>query len=228
MAAHGPRTVAAILVAGGSGTRLGADVPKAFVCVAGRTLLEHAVERFAAHAAVRDVVVVAPAALLARAGELIPAATVVAGGATRQASVRCGLAALAADVELVLVHDAARAFVPVAVISRVVDALNEGAEAVVPTLPIADTVRSLDAAGGLGGTVDRRQLVAVQTPQGFVRALLDRAHTQAGSDDASDDASLVEAIGGTVSAVAGDDAAFKITRPLDLALAELVAARGPR
>ncbi|MEO6886333.1 MAG: 2-C-methyl-D-erythritol 4-phosphate cytidylyltransferase, partial [Jatrophihabitantaceae bacterium] len=96
MAADDVRIVAAILVAGGSGSRLGADVPKAFVRVGGRTLLEHAAERFVALEAVRDVVVVAPAALVERAGELVPEAKVVAGGSTRQSSVGCGLAVLAA------------------------------------------------------------------------------------------------------------------------------------
>ncbi|MEO6886578.1 MAG: 2-C-methyl-D-erythritol 4-phosphate cytidylyltransferase, partial [Jatrophihabitantaceae bacterium] len=132
-------------------------------------------------------------------------------------------------VDLVLVHDVARAFVQVQVISRVIDALRGGADAVVPTLAVADTVRAVDPVSGLlGQTVDRAGLVVVQTPQGFDRRLLVRAHAQASTDQASDDASLIEAIGATVSAVAGDEDAFKITRPLDLALAELVAAKGVR
>lgn len=221
MAVHGPATVAAILVAAGSGTRLGADVPKAFVPVAGCTLLEHAVARFAAHPRVRDVVVVAPASELDRAAALVPAAVVVAGGETRQQSVSCGLAALAEDVEAVLVHDVARAFVPAEVIDRVIDALAT-AEAAIPVLPVTDTIRRTDASGELHETVDRSTLAAVQTPQGFSRAALIAAHEGA-PPTATDDAVLIEARGGRVAGVAGDALAFKITYPLDLLLAEAVA-----
>jgi 2-C-methyl-D-erythritol 4-phosphate cytidylyltransferase len=226
MAAANHMIVAAILVAAGSGDRLGADVPKAFVIVAGGTLLEHATSRFAAHPRVRDVVVAAPAALTASAAELVPQAKVVPGGRTRQESVARGLAALADDVDVVLVHDVARAFVPAKVIDRVLDALAAGADAVVPTVQVTDTVRSVEAeTGDLGPTVDRTTLMAVQTPQGFSRATLVAAHAAADSD-ATDDASLVEAMGGHVIAVRGAEEAFKVTVPLDLALAEAVAGRG--
>jgi 2-C-methyl-D-erythritol 4-phosphate cytidylyltransferase len=221
MAVHGPATVAAILVAAGSGTRLGAAIPKAFVAVAGRTLLEHAVARFAAHPRVRDVVVVAPPSELARAAALVPGVTVVAGGETRQQSVSRGLAALAADVDGVLVHDVARAFVPAPVIDRVIDALS-AAEAAIPVLPVTDTIRRTDATGELHETVDRTTLAAVQTPQGFSRAALVAAHEGA-PVSATDDAVLIEARGGRVVGVPGDDLAFKITYPLDLLLAEAVA-----
>lgn len=222
--------VAAILVAAGSGERLGAGVPKAFVEVAGQTLLEHAVARLVSHPAVRDLVVVAPAALAESALELVTEAAaacildpvVVPGGRTRQQSVARGLAALAADVEFVLVHDVARAFLPHGVVGRVVRALREGADAVVPTLAITDTLRAITN-GELGPTVDRAGLVAVQTPQGFRRTVLDAAHEAAGGTDATDDASLVEAAGVTVVAVPGAPEAFKVTVPLDLRLAELVA-----
>lgn len=223
MAVHGPATVAAILVAAGSGTRLGADVPKAFVPVAGRTLLEHAAGRFCAHPRVRDVVVVAPASDLDRAAALVPGAVVVAGGETRQQSVSCGLAALAEDVEAVLVHDVARAFVPAAVIDRVIDALVT-AEAAIPVVPVTDTIRRTDASGELHETVDRSTLVAVQTPQGFSRSALVAAHEGA-PPSATDDAVLVEARGGRVAGVPGDALAFKITYPVDLLLAEAVAVR---
>jgi 2-C-methyl-D-erythritol 4-phosphate cytidylyltransferase len=224
MAAHDRMIVAAVLVAAGDGVRLGADVPKALVEIAGRTLLEHAVDRFMTHPAVRDVVVAAPATALDRAGSLLPGATVVAGGADRQSSVSCGLAAVADDVELVLVHDVARAFVPAEVITRVVDALSGGADAVVPAVPVSDTIRSVDAeTGDLGGIVDRAQLTAMQTPQGFRRDVLVRAHAAGAGRRATDDAALVEALGVRVRAVAGDERAFKITHPLDLALAEVVA-----
>ena len=224
--------VAAVLVAGGSGSRLGADVPKAFVEVDDRTLLEHAAERFVEHSAVRDVVVVVPAELIGLAEELLAEAfeedgavpAVVAGGATRQESVARGLAALAEDVDTVLVHDVARAFVPPPVIGRVLAALASGAAAVVPTVPVADTVRSVDG-GALGAVVDRARLAAVQTPQGFARQVLLAAHAASGDFGATDDASLVEAVGVPVVAVPGAAEAFKVTVPLDLALAGLVADR---
>lgn len=217
--------VAAVLVAAGSGDRLGADGPKAFVPVAGRSLLEHAAGRFAAHAGVRDLVIVAPAAQTTVAAGLVPHAVVVPGGRTRQESVARGLAALAGDVDTVLVHDVARAFVPAAVIGRVLAALAAGASAVVPTVPVRDTVRRVAAlTGELGPTVDRSGLCAVQTPQGFRRATLDAAHATA-DPNATDDASLVEALGEQVVAVPGAEEAFKVTVPLDLALAEAVAAR---
>jgi 2-C-methyl-D-erythritol 4-phosphate cytidylyltransferase len=224
MATQDPSCVA-ILVAAGSGTRLGAAVPKAFCEVAGRTLLEHAVERFRTHPSVRDVCVVAPSGYLEQARELSPGSTVVAGGGTRQASVSAGLAALGPDVELVLVHDVARPFVPHEVITAVLQALMGGADGAIPVVPIHDTVRRVDDAGELGGIVDRDQLVAVQTPQGFHRAALVRAHTAGRALQVTDDAALIEAAGGRVVAVPGSDAAFKITRPWDLALAEAVASR---
>ena len=251
MAAHGSSTVAAILVAAGSGQRLGADVPKAFCDVGGQTLLEHAAERFAVHRSIGVLVVVAPAenvddaravvddvtagvvrmdAVLARSQVAVPPlgggpdgpprVQVVAGGATRQLSVAAGLAVLGPEIEYVLVHDVARPFVPRRMITSVLDALVAGADAVVPVLPVHDTIRRVDGAGGFTGLVDRSELVAVQTPQGFRRAALDAAHA-AGTDLAvTDDAALVEAIGGVVAAVPGAEAAFKITRPWDLAVAE--------
>jgi 2-C-methyl-D-erythritol 4-phosphate cytidylyltransferase len=226
MAANGQLTVAAILVAAGDGRRLGSAVPKAFCEVRGRTLLEHALGPFVAHAAVRDLVVVAPPALLGHCAELTGAGvTVVAGGATRQASVRAGLAALAPDVDAVLVHDVARPFVPVEVLDRVLAALAGGAVAVIPGLPVTDTIKRVDAGHVVAETLDRSTLRAVQTPQGFDRAVLVAAHDAAPSGDVTDDAGLVEARGATVVVVDGADEAFKITRPWDLVLAEAVTAR---
>lgn len=219
-------TVAAVLVAAGEGFRLGADVPKAFVPVAGRTLLEHACTRFAGVSRIRDCLVVAPPEWVDRARAHAGGATVVAGGATRQESVEAGLRALPDDVDLVLVHDVARAFVPVAVIDRVLDALAGGADAAVPALSVTDTMKQVDENGTVVATVDRTQLVAVQTPQGFRRQALVAAHANAPDSSATDDAYLVEVMGGTVVIVAGDEDAFKITRPRDLVLAEAVAARG--
>lgn len=221
MAANDQLIVAAIVVAAGSGSRLGASLPKAFVRVARATLLEHAVTRLAAHPKVREVVVAAPPGSLDEARALVPGARVVAGGATRQRSVAIALAEVRPDVDLVLVHDAARAFVPAEVIDRVIAALSS-ADGAVPTLPVSDTIRTVGPSGELGGLVDRSGLLAMQTPQGFHREILVRAHAAARDDAATDDAALVEAIGGHVVAVAGDHRAFKVTVPLDLALAEAV------
>jgi len=217
-------TVAAILVAAGSGQRLGADGPKAFCLVRGRTLLEYAHSRFVAHPLIRDVIVVAPPDYVDEA-KTLTGATVVAGGATRQASVAAGLAAVDSDVDAVLVHDVARAFVPAAVIDRVVEALAAGADAVIPVRPVTDTIKRVDDARRVVDTVDRSTLVAVQTPQGFRRSVLVAAHRAAPDAAATDDAGLVEAYGGAVVVVDGADESFKITHPWDLVLAEAVVDR---
>ncbi|MHB0928768.1 MAG: IspD/TarI family cytidylyltransferase [Candidatus Nanopelagicales bacterium] len=154
----------------------------------------------------------------------VPGLMVVAGGATRQQSVANALAVLPGDVQLVLVHDAARALAPAQVIERVLASLHDGASAVVPAIPIADTVKVVEE-GAVMRTLDRRELRAAQTPQGFTRAALERAHQAAqerGDTDTSDDAGLCEAAGIAVRVVDGDALAFKITRPLDLLLAEAV------
>ena len=224
MAAHGHPTVAAILVAAGDGVRLGGAVPKAFTVVRGRTLLEHALVPFRACNAVRDVIVVAPGLYVAHAAALLSdEVTTIAGGPTRQASVSFGLAAVATDVDTVLVHDVARPFVPVEVVDRVLAALAEGADAVIPTRPVTDTIKQVDEDGAVVATLDRSELRVVQTPQGFRRAVLEAAHAAGFGRNFTDDAALVEAHGGQVTVVDGADEAFKITRPWDLALAEAVA-----
>lgn len=223
--------VGAVLVAAGSGERLGAGIPKAYVEVEGRSLLGHAIIHLICHPAVRDLVVAVPPEVaeasrdlvVGAAAEFVTDPVVVPGGRTRQESVARGLAALADDVEYVLVHDMARAFVPTDVVGRVVNALMDGAQAVVPTLPVTDTLRAVGDGGRLGPTVDRSQLAAVQTPQGFARSVLVAAHAGAGDLEATDDASLVEAAGVPVVAVPGAPEAFKVTVPLDLRLAELLA-----
>ena len=209
-------------MAAGSGRRLGAGVPKAFVEIEGRTVLDHALYRLRASTLVDEVVVVLPSATV----RAVDGVRAVAGGSTRQASVRAGLAALSADVDVVLVHDAARCLAPPTLIDDVAAAVRAGHAAVVPGVPVTDTVRSLD-----GTPVDRSRLRAVQTPQGFDRRTLERAHALAAdlADDeasaATDDATLVERAGADVHVIPGHPEAFKVTTPLDLVLAAAVLAR---
>jgi 2-C-methyl-D-erythritol 4-phosphate cytidylyltransferase len=149
--------------------------------------------------------------------------SIVAGGETRQQSVRRALAALSDSVTHVLVHDAARALVPPAVVRRVVAALESGATCVVPVVPVADSLRGV-APGGSNAALDRAAVRLVQTPQGFTVDALRRAHAAARTDLATDDATLVEALGEPVMLVGGDPLGFKITAPLDLLLAEALLA----
>lgn len=193
-------------------------MPKAFVQVAGRELLLHAVDRLLA-GGVDRVIVAVPVAQFDKARQLLGnRATVVAGGSDRTASVAAGLAAVPDDVDIVLVHDAARAFAPVSLIQSVIAAVRSGTPAVIPVLPVVDTIRRAGSDGTLLGTVDRETLRIVQTPQGFHHRTLSRAHRAAADrgDAATDDAGLVEAIGITIGSVPGDRAAFKITTPADL------------
>ncbi|WP_082775996.1 2-C-methyl-D-erythritol 4-phosphate cytidylyltransferase [Tsukamurella pulmonis] len=212
-------TVVALVPAAGQGTRLGLDVPKAFVTLKDRSLLERAVDGLFATGVVDEVVVMVPSDMVDGARALVPRARVVVGGAERTDSVRAGLAA-AGDAELVLVHDAARPMTPPAMIVRVVDALRAGASAVIPVLPVADTVKRVDADGAVLATVDRADLRAVQTPQGFTAASLRTAYDAAPGELATDDAGLVERAGGTVVTVAGDPLAMKITTAFDLRVAQ--------
>lgn len=159
----------------------------------------------------------APAELVDDVARDHPEVTVVAGGAERSDSVRAGLAACP-EAELVLVHDAARCLTPPALFASVVAALRAGAVAVVPGLPVADTLKRVDDAGRVLDTPDRSVLRAVQTPQGFSAEVLRRAHASGG--DATDDAGLVEALGEPVIVVPGDPLALKITTRFDLAVAE--------
>ncbi|MEV8025762.1 2-C-methyl-D-erythritol 4-phosphate cytidylyltransferase [Microbacterium sp. NPDC080220] len=213
--------VAVIVVAAGLGTRLGADAPKAFVGIDAHTILRHALRGvFAAPQA--QVVVVAPADRVGdatteaheAAGDRGDLVSVVAGGATRQASVAAGLAAVWPDVEIVLVHDAARALTPPEVFARVIDAVAAGSDAVIPVLPVVDTLKRIDA-DTVVEPVDRSVLAAAQTPQGFRRAVLDDAYRDATADH-TDDAALLQAAGTVVRTVPGDERAFKITTSADL------------
>ncbi|MGN6197424.1 2-C-methyl-D-erythritol 4-phosphate cytidylyltransferase [Humibacter sp.] len=229
MSASSPR-VAVIVVAAGSGTRLGAGMPKAFVSVGGRTLLEHAVHAVSGMRSDAQLIAVVPAGATDEVRRLLaalaPEAVVVAGGASRQASVEAGLAALHEAVEVVLVHDAARAFTPSGQFDAVVAAVDAAGEGVVPGLPVSDTIKRTDADALVTGTVDRSELVAVQTPQGFPRDILLQAY-RAATEEATDDAALVAAIGHPVRIVAGDPLAFKVTTPADLARAEQLFGSAP-
>lgn len=207
-----------IVVAAGRGERFGSD--KQAADLGGRSVVSRSVAT-SAEASDGVVVVVAPERLVAAEalvsgsdGEatVVTPVTLVAGGATRAASVRAGLAAVPDDAEVVLVHDGARPLATAALFARVVAAVRAGADAVVPGVPVADSLRAVD-----GGVVDRDGVLAVQTPQGFPADRLRAAH--AAGTDASDDATLVEAAGGTVVVVDGESANLKITRPVDLALA---------
>ncbi|MGV0993496.1 MAG: 2-C-methyl-D-erythritol 4-phosphate cytidylyltransferase [Mycobacterium sp.] len=210
----------AIVPAAGSGERLGAGIPKAFVDLDGRTMLDHAVDGLLASGVIEHVIVAVPDSLVDQTSALLAGrATVVAGGAERPDSVRLALAAVG-EPDFVVVHDAARPLTPPDQIRRVVAALNEGLRAVIPVLPVADTIKAVDANGAVLGTPERSGLRAVQTPQGFETALLRRAYQLTAS--VTDDASLVESLGVPVHTVAGDPLAFKVTTPLDLQLARAV------
>ena len=211
-----PDRVAVVIPAAGSGSRLGADVPKAFLCVDGISLLTrsaHAMSRIA-----NVIVVAAPEGFLdVAAGELAQVDAdvhVVAGGADRQESISRALAVLDHDVDVILVHDAARALVPIDMLERIVGALEAGASAVVPVLPVADTIRMArdDVAGDV---VDRSMLRRIQTPQGFRADVLRDAYAQATTSE-TDDAALVQQLGVEVHMVAGDERALKVTTPSDI------------
>ncbi|MEV4131181.1 2-C-methyl-D-erythritol 4-phosphate cytidylyltransferase [Dactylosporangium sp. NPDC049742] len=150
-----------------------------------------------------------------------PLLLVVAGGSSRQASVAAALAAVPAEFGIVLVHDAARALTPPELVETVADAVRGGHGAVIPVLPVVDTIKEVDNSGIVVGTVDRSVLRAVQTPQGFRRDVLTSAHAAA-VDEHTDDAGMAEKIGVPVHTVPGSEAAMKITRPFDLAIAELL------
>lgn len=212
--------VAVVVVAAGSGTRLGVGFPKALVPLGdGRSMLRHALDGVL-RSGVDSVVVVAPEGRIADASADALAADptggvrVVPGGATRQSSVAAGLAAIDPGADAVLVHDAARALTPPAAFARVVAALADGWAGAIPVLPVIDTIKRVEA-GEIVGVVDRSELSAAQTPQGFRRDVLEAAYRDAAADF-TDDAALVAASGHRVAAVAGDALAFKITTSADL------------
>jgi 2-C-methyl-D-erythritol 4-phosphate cytidylyltransferase len=215
-----------IVAAAGSGLRLGADLPKALVLLAGRPLVAWSVDALRA-GGVAEIVVTVPAAQRAAFAAALPAdVRLVDGGATRTASVRAGLAAASADSDVVLVHDAARPLTPPDVVRRVLDQLAAGHPAVVPVLPVVDTTVVVDDAGVITDAVPRAPLRRVQTPQGFDRATLAAAYAALPADaELTDDAAVVRAAGIPVTTVDGDERAGKVTVAHDLALAELQVGR---
>jgi len=219
--------VTAMIVAAGRGERIGGDIPKQYRRVGPRSLLGHAMRAFVEHAAVdRVIVVIHPddrdrydaEVQCVGGGKMLPPAL---GGRTRQESVHAGLTAVAQTSDsdgIVLVHDAARPFVPADMVERAIAAANAHGAAV-PVLPVSDTVKQVDAAGLVVGTPDRAALRAVQTPQSFRLSTLLTAHSAAiaaAREGFTDDASIVEWSGGTVATFAGDPALMKVTMPDDL------------
>ncbi len=219
---------AAIIPAAGLGTRLAGTgstptYPKAVRLLAGRSLLRRSAEVLAPSV---DLLVVATPTgrsddVRRELSDLPCRVETVHGGSTRQQSVHRALRLVTSDIDHVLVHDAARPLVPAAVVDRVLEALTGGAVAVVPVLPVADTLRIVHDTGS--GPLDRATVRAVQTPQGFVRQALVDAHARAQAGDATDDATLVERLGHRVVLVDGDPLGFKITTAVDLQLAEALA-----
>lgn len=220
-------TVVAVVMAAGSGLRLGRGGPKALQPLGDATIVQHALRALGEHPAIDGIVLAyPPLSSEIRLRALVgPDVALVPGGETRQESVWGALCALGDDVTAVLVHDAARPFVPSAVVDRVLGALAAGADAAVPGRPVHDTVKRVAPDGSVIATVPRGELRAVQTPQGFRPDALISAHRYArtaGLRDVSDDAALVERHGGRVVVVEGADELFKITRPWDLRLAEFL------
>ena len=208
--------VALLIPAAGSGERFGAPIPKALVQLNGRTLIEHALLNLGPVAT--QIIVAAPAGYEDKFREILgDAVTVVTGGSTRTKSVKIALESIAQDIEYVLVHDAARPLASGELGKRIVEALAAGDVAVIPALAVTDTIKEVDASNYVVSTPNRERLRAVQTPQGFARETLVKAHMQ--NIEATDDGALVEAMRGKVKLIEGENCALKITNPEDLATA---------
>jgi 2-C-methyl-D-erythritol 4-phosphate cytidylyltransferase/2-C-methyl-D-erythritol 2,4-cyclodiphosphate synthase len=204
---------AAIIAAAGMGHRLGANLPKSLVKLIDKTLLEHAVANLAPVAQL--LIVTAPAGYEAEYKKLLgEEVEVITGGVLRSDSIRIAIAKIPNNYEYVLVHDAARALASTRLASEVINQLIRGQQAVIPTLEVIDTIKEVDNQGYVRNTLNRASLKIVQTPQGFNRSVLERAHLA--SEDATDDAALVEALGIKVKTIAGEDQAFKITTKGDI------------
>jgi len=210
---------AAIIAGAGMGHRLGAEIPKALIQIQGITLLERAF--ISLSKVVDEIIITAPAGYEEQFKAIVgQSAEVITGGVLRSDSIRVALKALSPSVESVLIHDAARALASSALAARVLDELRSGQSAVIPVLKVIDTIKEIDRDGFVRATPDRSSLVAAQTPQGFNRQVLERAHSA--SDDATDDAALVEAIGVKVKTIEGEASAFKITTKEDIGQALLL------
>ena len=204
---------AAIIAAAGMGHRLGANLPKSLVKLIDKTLLEHAVANLAPVAQL--LIVTAPAGYEDEYKKLLgEEVEVITGGVLRSDSIRIAIAKIPNNYEYVLVHDAARALASTRLASEVINQLIRGQQAVIPTLEVIDTIKEVDNQGYVRNTLNRASLKIVQTPQGFNRSVLERAHQA--SEDATDDAALVEALGIKVKTIAGEDQAFKITTKGDI------------
>ena len=204
---------AAIIAAAGMGHRLGANLPKSLVKLIDKTLLEHAVANLAPVAQL--LIVTAPAGYEKEYKKLLgDEVEVITGGVLRSDSIRIAIAKIPNNYEYVLVHDAARALASTRLASEVINQLIRGQQAVIPTLEVFDTIKEVDNQGYVRNTLNRSALKIVQTPQGFNRSVLERAHQA--SEDATDDAALVEALGIKVKTIAGEDQAFKITTKGDI------------
>jgi 2-C-methyl-D-erythritol 4-phosphate cytidylyltransferase len=218
----------AVLVAAGRGERLGDERPKAFARLGALPLLAEPLRRLDESEWIDGIVIVAPpeweepAILVAEEIGASKVASCVTGGATRSASVRIGVAEVPADADVVLVHDAARPLLPPELVPRLLEALAEGFDGAVPGLPVTDTVKRVRD-GVVVETPSRDELVAVQTPQAFVAAVLRAAAAGEGSDCAS----LVEAAGGRIKVVPGDERLLKVTTPDDLRRVEALVTAGP-
>jgi len=210
----------AVLVAAGRGERLGEDRPKAFVRLGGLPLLAEPLRRLDESPWVDAIVVVAPpeweepTILLAEEVGASKVSACVTGGETRAESVRAGVAEVPDDAAVILVHDAARPLVTDAILERLIGALGQGFDGAVPGVPLTDTVKRVRS-GVVEETLSRDELVAVQTPQAFVAPVL-RAAVAAATGTPTDCASLVEAAGGRVTVVEGDERLLKVTTPADL------------
>lgn len=224
--------IAVVVLAAGTGVRLGSSEPKAFVSVGGRTILARALEPVFAMRQRPQVIVTAPHSyvpLARQVAEQVPGGsdidlTVIAGGETRQQSVSIALTLLHDDVEVVLIHDAARPLTPSVIFDSIAAEVGDTGVGVIPGLPVTDTIKKIDEDGVVVQTIDRTELTAIQTPQGFPRAQLVEAH-QAASGDYTDDAALVASKGYPVSVIAGDQLGFKITTAWELRQAESMLAR---
>ena len=220
---NGKDEVAAIVVAAGSGVRLGREIPKAAIEVAGVPMVTRSVQAMLSGGADKAVVV-APEAWADKFTYFFTGyadrVKVIPGGLMRQDSVRLGLSHIG-SANIVLVHDAARPLVPPFVVDRVIQAVRDGAPAVIPVLPQIDSLRRMRRSWTVA--VDRSTFLRVQTPQGFDADVLRKAHANAGDKEYTDDATMCEAIDVPVMTVPGDGLAFKITEPMDLVLAEVIA-----